>query len=145
MISTNEIRQSIVIKADRERVWRAITTPQHFSKWFEMDIRFPKLAPGEEMLFDPNGYNEKGRIAVVEPPERFAFYWTAEPGMTIETLVTFQLESIPEGTRLTVTDVGYDALPSTVMPRRFEQNNEGWSIQVQRVAHYVEAGKDRHV
>ncbi len=143
MISTNTIRQSIIIKADRERVWKAITTPRHFSKWFEMEITFPKLAPGEPMYFDPNGLNGKARIVTVEPPERFAFYWTAEPGVAVETLVTFQLESVPEGTRLTVTDVGYDALPDSVMPKRFQMNDEGWGIQVKNVARYIEGGRDR--
>jgi len=37
------ITRSIVVAADRERVWRAITTPEQIAQWFE-PIRFERLA-----------------------------------------------------------------------------------------------------
>ena len=142
MVTTNEIRQSIVVKANRERVWRALTQPKHFSNWFGMKIEFPVLAVGEAMIFDPNGFNGKGRIAAIQPMDQFAFYWTAEPGLAIETLVTFQLETVADGTQVTVTDVGYDALPESVVARRFRMNNDGWAEQMDNIAKYVEKEHD---
>lgn len=141
MVTMNEIRQSIVVKANRERVWRALTHPDHFSRWFGMKIEFPVLAVGEDMIFDPDGLNGKGRIAAVEPMDRFAFYWT-QMEKPIETLVTFQLETVAEGTRVTVTDVGYDALPENVIERRFKMNNDGWAEQMHNIAKYVEKEND---
>src|SRR5262245_4315398 len=104
MNSTMEIRRSVIVAADQEKVWQAITQPEHFSKWFGGQIQFERLAVGEAMTFFET---EAGTIAIVEPPERFGFYWTAEKGYPVETLVTFHLEAAPEGTRITVTETGF--------------------------------------
>lgn len=143
MTLMNEIRQSIVVKAKQERVWQALIQPRHFSNWFGMQIEFPVLEVGEEMTFDPHGINGKGRIATIQPIERFAFYWTHEPEFAaIETLVTFHLETTGDGTRVTVTDVGYDAMPEHVIAERFKLNNDGWAEQMNNIAKYVENEND---
>lgn len=136
MKSTMEIRRSIVVSAGRERVWRAITEPAQFSTWFGGKIQFERLAVGETITFFEENY--PGTIAVVEPPERFAFYWTAELGYPVETLVTFQLESLAEGTRITVTETGFEELPEDVRRIPFDRNNEGWGIQMNNIAEYLE-------
>ncbi len=140
MNSTMEIRRSVVVAADREKVWRAITRPEHFSKWFGDQVQFERLAAGEVMTFFEEDY--PGTIAAVEPPERFAFYWTAETGYPVETLVTFHLETVPEGTRITVTETGFEALPEDVRHIPFDRNNEGWGIQMNNIAAYLQTMDD---
>jgi uncharacterized protein YndB with AHSA1/START domain len=135
-----EIRRSVVVAAAREKVWRVITQPEHFSKWFGGKIEFERLAVGEAIRFFEEAY--PGRIAAVEPPERFAFYWTAELGYDVETLVTFYLETVPEGTRVTVTETGFEALPADVRQIPFERNGKGWSIQMDNIAEYLETVAD---
>lgn len=142
MNSTNVIERSILIAANREKVWQAITTPEHFSKWFEADIRFNKLAVGEVMTFDVSGQSGFATIAIVEPPERFAYHWTPELGNSTQTLVTFFLEVVPDGTCLTVTEAGFEALPDEIRQRRYTMNAEGWGIQVKNVAAYVQSMSD---
>ncbi len=87
------IERSIVVKADRERVWQAITTPEHIAKWFE-PIRFERLAVGESLTF---GWGGEGSIALVEPMDRFGFRWQIAPPHPAQTLVVFALETVPEG------------------------------------------------
>jgi uncharacterized protein YndB with AHSA1/START domain len=140
MNSTMEIKRSVVVSADREKVWRVITRPEHFSTWFGGKIEFERLAVGEAIRFFDEAY--PGRIAVVEPPERFGFYWTAELGYDVETLVTFHLETVPEGTRVTVTETGFEALPAEVRQVPFERNSKGWDIQMNNIAEYLERVKD---
>jgi len=135
MNSTMEIRRSVVVAADREKVWRAITQPEHFSKWFGDQVQFERLAVGEAMTFFET---EPGTIAIVEPLERFAFYWTAEKGYPVETLVTFHLETVPEGTQITVTETGFEALPEELRQIPFDRNNEGWGIQMDNIAAYLQ-------
>src|SRR5262245_56609235 len=106
------IKRSAVVEAKRQRVWQAITDPTQFSQWFGDPIRFEQLAVGEPMKFFREGH--PGRIAVVDPPVRFAFYWPAEPGSNVEPLVTFNLEPTTEGTRITVTEEGLEALPENM-------------------------------
>ncbi|MBI1880026.1 MAG: SRPBCC domain-containing protein [Chloroflexi bacterium] len=139
MNSIMEIRRSVVVAADREKVWRAITQPEQFSKWFGDRVQFDRLAAGEAMTFFVGDETGPGIIAIVEPPERFAFHWTAEPGYPVETLVTFHLETVPEGTRITVTETGFEALPEEVRHIPFERNNEGWGIQMDNIAAYLQA------
>ena len=139
MKSTMEIRRSVVVAADREKVWQAITRPEQFSEWFGGKIQFERLAVGEGMTFFET---EPGTIAIVEPPERFGFYWTAETGYPVETLVTFHLETVPEGTRITVTETGFEALPEEVRQTPFDRNSEGWSIQMENIAAYLQRADD---
>ena len=142
MNSTIEIRRSVVVAADREKVWRAITQPEQFSKWFGAPVQFERLAAGETMTFFEGGESEPGTIAIVEPPERFAFHWTPEPGYPVETLVTFHLESVTEGTRITVTEAGFEGLPEAVRQSRFDLNSKGWGIQMNNIAEYLEKVDD---
>jgi uncharacterized protein YndB with AHSA1/START domain len=139
MNSTLEIRRSVIVAADREKVWRAITPPEHFSKWFGDKVQFERLAVGEAMTFFET---ETGTIAVVEPPERFGFYWPAEQGYSTETLVTFYLETVPEGTHITVTEQGFEALPEDVRHIPFDRNNKGWAIQMDNIAAYLRTADD---
>ena len=60
-----------------EKVWRAVTTPEHLAAWFpsrvEVDLRV-----GGPMRFadDPNLPGEtNGRVTDLEPPRVFAFSW----------------------------------------------------------------------
>lgn len=136
MKSTMEIRRSIIVSASRERVWQAVTEPAQFSTWFGGKVQFDRLVVGEAITFFEEGY--PGTIAAVKPPERFAFYWTAELGYPVETLVTFHLEAVAEGTRITVTETGFEGLPEEMRQVPFDRNNKGWGIQMNNIAEYLE-------
>lgn len=142
MTSALMVQQSQIIAAERERVWRAITTPRHMTQWFGMDIDFARLAVGETMTFTYEGTPEPATITVVEAPERFAFEWTAEPGLAVTTLVTFVLEAVREGTRVTVTEQGFEALPDDVRDNRRDSNTNGWAIQLNNIARYLRETAD---
>jgi uncharacterized protein YndB with AHSA1/START domain len=129
------IKRSAVVEAKRQRVWQAITDPTQFSEWFGDKIHFERLAEGEPIRFFKDGH--PGRIAVVDAPVRFAFYWPAEPGSSVESLVTFLLETTAEGTRITITEEGLEALPENMQRHRFDLNNKGWGIQLENIAKYL--------
>src|SRR5258708_16214876 len=109
------IEGSIVVKADRERVWQVITTPEHIAKWFE-PIRFERLAVGEAVTF---GWGGAGSIALVEPMDRFGFRWQIAPPHPAQTLVAFALETVPAATRIPPTSQRFAPLLSHVHPFRF--------------------------
>ncbi len=79
---------------------------------------------------------------MVEPPERFSFRWPAAPGSPVTPLVTFTLETVPEGTQVTVTEAGFEGLPEAQRRPRFELNDEGWRIQLASIATYVQEMAD---
>jgi uncharacterized protein YndB with AHSA1/START domain len=136
---TEVATRNTIIAADRERVWRAITSPEQISQWFDGSMTWDfALAAGASITLSMNGAHlGTATIAAVEPPERFAFRWTPEPGNPAETLVTFLLESVAEGTRVTVTEAGFEALPDDVRQRRRDMNGKGWDIALTHLAAYL--------
>lgn len=131
------ITQRIVIQADRERVWQAITTPEQIAKWFQ-PIHFERLVVGEAVTFDRGA---KGSIALIEPMDRFGFYGQIAPPHPAQTLVIFTLETVPEGTRLTVTEQGFEALPEEVRESYFKGNIQGWEKVLNNLIASILAGR----
>jgi uncharacterized protein YndB with AHSA1/START domain len=112
---------SITTWVDREQAWRYLTEPERFAEWFPDKLRFDRLAVGEPIrLLSAGSEIATGSIATVEPPAKFAFHWIVPENFPAETLVTFVLEVVPEGTRITVTESGYEALPEALLQRRID-------------------------
>jgi uncharacterized protein YndB with AHSA1/START domain len=53
------------------------------------------------------------------------------------TLVTFELEEVPGGTRLTVTESGFEGLPLERRAKVFAENEGGWQAQLSLIAKYL--------
>ncbi len=53
------------------------------------------------------------------------------------TRVAFELEEAPGGTLLKVTESGFDQVPADRRQQAYRGNDEGWGIQVQNIAAYV--------
>lgn len=75
-----------------EKVWRAITTPEHLGQWFPSPVEVD-LRPGGELLFgafegEPGA---SGRIEVIDPPRLLTFTWDSDK-------LTFELTSTGDGT-----------------------------------------------
>jgi uncharacterized protein YndB with AHSA1/START domain len=82
------------------------------------------------------------RIERIVPLELFSFRWHpgADPEMgpnAPTTLVAFELEEVPGGTRLTITESGFDALPLERRAKAFADNEGGWEAQLSLIAKYL--------
>jgi uncharacterized protein YndB with AHSA1/START domain len=145
---TDRIEKTILLKAPPARVWRALTDPTEFGAWFgaRLDGGFVvgRLTTGR--ITSP-GYEHMRFEATVErmEPERlFAFRWhphAVDPGKDYSsepmTLVELRLEPVPDGTRLTVVESGFDRLPPARRDEAFPLNSEGWAIELQNVKRHV--------
>jgi uncharacterized protein YndB with AHSA1/START domain len=62
-----------------DKVWRAVTEPEHLAAWFPSPVELD-LRPGGAMRFPEFGDGEgsTGRVVTVEPPHRFVFLWDTE-------------------------------------------------------------------
>ena len=149
--STDSIERSIVIKATRERVWRALTDAQQFGAWFGADLsgqvfapnvraRGPMTLPGcEGIVFD-------AVIASIDAQESMSFTWhpfAVDPAVDYSaeepTLVTLTLADAPgEAILLTVRESGFDKVPPARRSRAFEMNSGGWEFQLRNIAAYAE-------
>jgi len=148
--STDRIEKQIVLDSPRARVWRAITDVREFNQWFGVALTTP-FEPGAVVsgyITNP-GYESllmTAWVETMEPEHRFSFRWhpaaidaktdySAEPS----TLVTFVLEEVKGGTKLTVTETGFDALPESRRTKAFAGNESGWGQQMQRIRTYLAA------
>jgi uncharacterized protein YndB with AHSA1/START domain len=55
-----------------EKVWRALTTPEHLARWFPSTVRLD-LREGGEIVFDDGA--TRGVVTDLHPPRLFAFSW----------------------------------------------------------------------
>ena len=141
MKSVMKAERSTVIAADQQRIWRAITEAAQISQWFDgsMGWEFTPVA-GEPITFRYNGeVIGYGTVVTVEVPHMFAFRWTPEPGNPTLSLVTFRLEVANGGTRVTISEEGFEALPEDLRQRRYDMNAEGWGIALDHLIAYLQA------
>jgi uncharacterized protein YndB with AHSA1/START domain len=144
----DRIERTLVVPVSRQRVWDAITKPEHLAHWLGM-VREMDFRVGGEIQF--TWENERspypGTIETIEPLQRFAFRWSSydighpelklAPGPT--TLVTFTLDEVAEGTRLTVVESGFASLPETIPAAQSQQDNQhGWQALLSGLRSYLE-------
>jgi len=71
-----------------EKVWQAVTTPEHLAQWFPSPVEVD-LRPGGEIRFSAfEGPGASGTVEVVEAPRRLTFTWGTDR-------LTFEL--VPRG------------------------------------------------
>jgi uncharacterized protein YndB with AHSA1/START domain len=148
--STDRIEKRIVLRAGRARVWRALTDAEEFGTWFGFRLA-SAFAPGARVHGEVTipGYEHLAFemfIERMEPERLFSWRWhpaALDPAVDYSseptTLVTFELEEIPEGTRLTVVETGFDSLPPARRASAFRMNEEGWTMQLKNIEGHVVA------
>jgi uncharacterized protein YndB with AHSA1/START domain len=147
--STDRIEQSTMIRAPRARVWKALSDSAEFGAWFgcsfDQPFRAGEWVRGQMTVGGYEGFPIEVRVEAIEPERHFAYRWhpaAIEPEVDYSseptTLVEFFLEEAPGGTRLTVVETGFDALPAGRRSTAFRMNTQGWQIQATRIAAYAE-------
>lgn len=144
----DRIVKTVELKAPVSRVWRALTDHNEFGQWFRVKLDGPfkpgAVSTGQMTYPGFEHYPWRAVVERMEPERLFSFRWhdfDEKSGVDVSkqptTLVEFRLEPIAEGTRLTITESGFEALPD---PRRLEvlrDNTKGWNIQADNIADYV--------
>ncbi|MFN8374412.1 MAG: SRPBCC domain-containing protein [Anaerolineae bacterium] len=127
------VERSIWINAPRERVWRAITETEQIMRWWNKDDRWeiPALRVGEtiKFIFGNPVTVMLATIDVVEPPHKFSLLWPPQPQYhNLRMVLTYVLTEENGGTRVTVSETGFEALPDAVRQERFEKTGAGYTI-----------------
>ena len=132
MTVKNEVAEPIVIErifnAPIPRVWEALTDVDQMRQWY-FDLKEFKAQVGFEFDFvvehEGNSYHHLCRVTEVIPEKKIAYTWRykGEPG---DSLVTFELFSDGNKTRLKLTHTGIETFPKT--PAYARKNFEaGWT------------------
>ncbi len=158
--STDRVEKRVLLRAPRERVWRAISDAAEFGRWFgvELDGAFVagarmtgRIKPTEadadiaKVQEKYAGFPMEFHVERIEPMSVLSFRWhpfAIDPAVDYSnepmTLVTFTLEPAEHGTLLTVVESGFDAIPIARRSDAFEANDEGWALMLQVVQKYVQ-------
>ena len=144
--STDRIQRSIILRAPRARVWRALTDPGQFGEWFGTRLS-GRFVPGQRMrgpITAPEYAHLSFEVVVdrMEPERLFSWRWQPGGDPDVDpaepmTLVVFELEEVPEGTRLTVTESGFDQIPASRRSKAYRENDEGWAGQLENLTRHL--------
>lgn len=159
-MTSDRIEKKILLRASRERVWRAVSDSTEFGRWFGARFDGPfvagrslrgRVVPTEmdaevaEQQKPYDGMEFEVRVEQIEPMRRLAFRWhpyavdvkdfATEP----TTLVTFELAEAPGGILLSIVESGFDAIPLARRAEAFKANEEGWDAQTRLVQKYLAA------
>jgi uncharacterized protein YndB with AHSA1/START domain len=149
--ATDRIERSILLKAPRPRVWRALSNPEEFGRWFGVVLKGTTFAAGQRVRGQVTypGYEHlvwDVLIERVEPERLLSWRWhpaAVEPSVDYSneptTLVVFELEDVEGGTLLTVVESGFDSVPPSRRLDAFRMNSGGWDIQMQNIERHVAA------
>ncbi len=146
---TDRIERTIELRASVLRVWRAITDFREFGQWFEVELDGPFEvgieSTGRLTTAGYEGLPWRAWVHAMDEPTRFAFRWhpyDVDPAIDRSdehtTLIEFRLEPSGDGTRLTISESGFDALPDPRRLEAFRSNTEGWSIQADHIRRHVD-------
>jgi uncharacterized protein YndB with AHSA1/START domain len=144
----NAIEKKIELKASPQRVWRALTDYREFGEWFGVKMEQPfiegQISRGR--ILNPRYDHLIFEIKVVrlQPETLFGFSWhpyamdpSVDYSQETPTLVEFRLQPSAIGTRLTLTESGFDRLPAHRRDEALRMNISGWEEQLRNI--------DRHV
>lgn len=146
----DRIEKVVELAAPVSKVWRALTDHREFGQWFGVKLEAP-FKPGETargQITHP-GYEHmtlEMEIERIDPERLFSYSWhpyAIDPAVDYSgepsTLVEFRLEPSTKGTRLTITESGFAALPAPRRLEAFRMNSGGWDAQTRNIAAHVES------
>lgn len=148
----SRIDRTLEIEASPDRVWRALTNAAELSAWFQVKID-GEIAPDNEVWMTsvhPGHEGQRFRVRFTEmtPPHRFAWEWhpgEVDPAVDYSreprTTVTFTLEPSARGTRLSVSETGFDAISLARRAKVYKDNTQGWAEVVAWLQKYVEEAR----
>jgi uncharacterized protein YndB with AHSA1/START domain len=144
----DSIEKEIVVRASKERVYAALTTPEQFVKWFAIGVE-GTFGAGERPILDFGEFGKfKIYVVAANPYDYFAYRCVpgsiycpqgflgdalAEPN----TLVEFTLETVAGGTKVHLRESGIASLPAEVIEETLKGNDDGWTFMIGRLEEYL--------
>lgn len=147
----DRIEKIVELAAPVARVYRALTSYEEFGAWFRVKLDGPfvvgEVSRGVTTYPGYEGMCWEANVVTMEPGKVFAFEWCPyehddyrDFASAPKTRVEFRLEPSGKGTRLTISESGFNSLPDD--KRRVDairSNTQGWNIQAKNIAEYVDA------
>ncbi|MCH9688153.1 MAG: SRPBCC family protein [Deltaproteobacteria bacterium] len=144
----DRIEKVVELAAPVPRVWRALTDYKEFGTWFRVRLDNPfEVGTTTTGTMTSPGHESMPWVSVTEELEHqrlFAFSWppsAIDPDTVYseeaKVRVEFRLEPTANGTRLTITEAGFQQFPEAKRLEVLRSNEQGWEIQARNVAAHV--------
>ncbi len=146
--NTDRIEQRIVLRVPRADVWHALADAEKFGAWFGAKLEGPfeqgATIKGKITQEGYKGLPLEMTVDTIEPGRLFSWRWhpyavdpeidySAEP----PTRVVCELEEVGTGTRLTLVESGFDAIPATRRAEAYRMHEDGWPEQMKSLERYL--------
>jgi uncharacterized protein YndB with AHSA1/START domain len=92
------VEREIIFSVGPGEVWEALTDPEQLEEWFANDVELDAVEGGEGVFRWGNGEERRATVREVVPGEKLVLDWDDDGA------VQFDLEPVPEGTRLVVRE-----------------------------------------
>ncbi|MFE5672654.1 SRPBCC domain-containing protein [Agromyces sp. NPDC056523] len=134
------VRRTIRIAAPIEKVWAAVTEPEHISRWFGRTV-LDGSGPGATGTMTFEGYGAVPiRVEAIDAPHAVTYRWgnddargeleeTVDDGTS--TVFTFTLEPVTDGTQLTVVETGFDRTSDPAA--NMAAHRDGWVSELDKL------------
>jgi uncharacterized protein YndB with AHSA1/START domain len=143
------IEQRVWVRADCARVWRALSDRTEFESWFRVRLDAPLAVGAANSMADPSDSETFDRywFEVLEMEADSHIVWKWHPGAhdphvdyAQETPTTVRIALAPhlDGTMVTVTETGFDAIALARRPSVLRDNVNGWLDQMASLRRYVD-------
>ena len=143
---TFTVRRTLWIAAPVERVWSVVTQPAQISRWFgRAEFDGSDVGGDGTLTFDTR--TVPIRIEQLDRPRMVAYRWTNDDGAAQlpdkvdpdhSTVFTFTLDSVDNGTQLTVVETGFETLSDPAAD--LESHRAGWDSELDKLVALVEGG-----
>jgi uncharacterized protein YndB with AHSA1/START domain len=131
------VRRTIDIQAPLEKVWSAVTEPEHISRWFGRTVLEGTGAGARGTMFF-EGYDPIPLLVEeVLPPSSVTYRWGEEETSTV---FTFTLAPHGGGTRLTVVETGFERTAAPA--ENLADHATGWVSELDKLVALLEAEAD---
>ena len=142
---TFTVRRTITIEAPPEKVWTAVTEPEHISRWFGRTVLVGEGVGAHGTITWPEGETMPIRVEAADPPRSISYRWCNDDAGRVpdtvdaapSTVFTFTLEPTSSGTQLTVEETGFELTADPV--KNLESHREGWDGELDELVEYVES------
>jgi uncharacterized protein YndB with AHSA1/START domain len=106
--TADAVVRSVVLDADRDAVWQAISSDDGLAGWLAESARVDVRPGGEGSIRFAGGHDRRVRVDAVELGRSISFRWAPDAMPEAETRVELRLEDAGDGgTRITVSETGF--------------------------------------
>jgi uncharacterized protein YndB with AHSA1/START domain len=96
------VEREVVYPAEPDEVWEALTEPERLEEWFANEVELDPHEGGAGVFRWDDGEERRATVREAVPGERLVLDWDDEGS------VEFELEPVPDGTRVVVRESSPD-------------------------------------